>query len=257
MRLDVQIIKGKCYKCDNNIKWKGLCKKHYYEEYKKINKEKLKKQSKKWRLNNLEKLKIQARLYYEQNKEKIKKDVKENYKKRYLKNPEKMKQRNLEYAKQKRIKNYKNILERERLYRLKNKDIINKKNREFYQKNKAKIRERIKKRSKNNIIFHLREILRARVSSAIKQVNVKKFNKSLILLGTEDINIVRTYIEKQFKSGMTWSNHGLKGWHIDHIKPISSFDLTNKEEQKKAFHYTNLQPLWAIENLKKCDKVLE
>ena len=54
---------------------------------------------------------------------------------------------------------------------------------------------------------------------------------------------------------MTWKNHGLKGWHIDHIIPCAAFDLTKEEEQKKCFHYSNLQPLWWIDNLKKSNKM--
>ena len=53
---------------------------------------------------------------------------------------------------------------------------------------------------------------------------------------------------------MSWKNHGLNGWHIDHIKPVSKYNLLDPEEQKKCFHYTNLQPLWAIENIRKSNK---
>lgn len=63
------------------------------------------------------------------------------------------------------------------------------------------------------------------------------------------------YIEQQFKKGMTWDNYGMKGWHIDHVIPCSAFDLSNEDQRRKAFHYTNLQPLWASENLRKNDTV--
>jgi len=61
-------------------------------------------------------------------------------------------------------------------------------------------------------------------------------------------------LETKFLEGMDWDNYGIYGWHIDHIKPCSLFNLENIEEQKKCFHYTNLQPLWAIDNLKKGNK---
>jgi hypothetical protein len=63
------------------------------------------------------------------------------------------------------------------------------------------------------------------------------------------------YLEAQFKVGMTWDNHGVNGWHIDHIYPCSAFDLSKPEEQMKCFHYSNMQPLWANENILKGDKV--
>ena len=63
-----------------------------------------------------------------------------------------------------------------------------------------------------------------------------------------------SYLESKFTEGMTWDNHG--EWHIDHIIPCCSFNLENEEEQKKCFHYTNLQPLWAKDNLRKGGKIL-
>ena len=74
------------------------------------------------------------------------------------------------------------------------------------------------------------------------------------LIGCEPSEL-REHIEQQFQPGMTWDNHSIDGWHIDHILPCSSFDLTDKEQQKKCFHYTNLQPLWAKDNLSKSDKL--
>ena len=67
------------------------------------------------------------------------------------------------------------------------------------------------------------------------------------------IEFFMEYIEKQFKSGMTWQNYG--AWHVDHVRPCASFDLTDHEQQKICFHYSNLQPLWAVDNLKKGAKI--
>jgi len=53
---------------------------------------------------------------------------------------------------------------------------------------------------------------------------------------------------------MTWDNYGKTGWHVDHIKPLTRFDLTEETEVVKAVHYTNLQPLWAVDNIRKSNK---
>ena len=71
-----------------------------------------------------------------------------------------------------------------------------------------------------------------------------------------DQEFVWKHLESQFKVGMTRKNHSLKGWHIDHIKPMASFNLNDPEEQKKCCHYSNLQPLWWWENLEKSDKIV-
>lgn len=65
----------------------------------------------------------------------------------------------------------------------------------------------------------------------------------------------KEYIEKQFQPGMTWKNWSLKGWHLDHKVPLSKFNLTNRKQLKKALHYTNYQPMWWKENLKKGNRV--
>lgn len=94
----------------------------------------------------------------------------------------------------------------------------------------------------------------------------KRFEKSVVgqvtagkmqdLIGCSLVQL-RLRLEAQFLPGMTWENRGYYGWHIDHIRPISSFDLRDPEERRKCFHYTNLQPLWASDNLCKSKKWLD
>jgi hypothetical protein len=69
------------------------------------------------------------------------------------------------------------------------------------------------------------------------------------------VEFLKNYLESKFQPEMTWDNWSPKGWHIDHIKPLSLFDLTDREQLLKACHYTNLQPLWAKDNLIKGTKV--
>jgi len=93
--------------------------------------------------------------------------------------------------------------------------------------------------------------IRSNVYESLRRFNVTKIDKFYSLLGCT-IKEFKQHIESQFSEGMSWDNHG--EWHIDHIKPISSFDLTQEAEQKKAFHYLNVQPLWAIDNMRKGSK---
>ncbi len=65
------------------------------------------------------------------------------------------------------------------------------------------------------------------------------------------VGFLKEYLEKQFSPGMSWNNWSRDGWHIDHIRPLKSFDLTDREQVKQACHYTNLRPAWAKDNLSK------
>jgi len=108
---------------------------------------------------------------------------------------------------------------------------------------------------KNRILidptFKLVKTLRSRLASALNRRNIEKGFSTMELTGCE-LPFLKGYLEAKFTEGMTWENHG--EWHLDHIKPCCSFDLKNEEEQKKCFHYTNLQPLWAVDNLSKGGK---
>ena len=148
-----------------------------------------------------------------------------------------------EKRKQQRLKSYyknyeanrEKILIRAKRYRDNNRDKIN-----AYHRN----------RKKNDPDYKMRELLRHRMLRVLKeQKSIKSCNTMELLGGT--LEQAKAHIESQFKEGMTWANHGNNGWHIDHIIPCASFDLTDPEEQKKCFHYKNLQPLWWRENLLK------
>jgi hypothetical protein len=137
-----------------------------------------------------------------------------------------------------------------------NKDKSIKYQQKYFKNNKTKIREYKKSyvnyKYHNDEQFKIKILLRSRFSAALKNQNSLKIKSVLTLVGCT-IQECKQYLEKQFKFGMTWDNHGIY-WEIDHIKPCSSFNLTNIEEQKQCFHYTNLQPLTILENRLKSNK---
>lgn len=108
------------------------------------------------------------------------------------------------------------------------------------------------KRYQRDPAYRLECACRARINKAIKGGRGAKSARTVALIGCSWTEL-RSHLESLFKPGMTWENYGFETWHIDHIKPIAKFDLTNPEEQRACFHWTNLQPLFASDNLKKGD----
>lgn len=108
-----------------------------------------------------------------------------------------------------------------------------------------------KKKRSNDINYKLKHVLYERLRGALK--NSSKGKKTLEMLGCS-IEDFKIYLEKQFDKDMNWGNYGKKGWHIDHKKPVSLFDLSSFEEQNTCFHYTNMQPMWWYDNLTKSAK---
>lgn len=170
------------------------------------------------------------------------------------------------YRKNFYIKNRKKELSNNKIYRLKNKQFIKDIDKIYYIKNFKKIKQykklwtkKNRKRINNNhrqrikidVIYKITRVLRSRFYRAFK--NEYKGGLAIKYLGCS-IKDLKTHLETKFKDNMSWKNYGLKGWHIDHIKPLSKFDLTKTSEIKKACHYTNLQPLWAFDNLSKGSK---
>jgi len=126
----------------------------------------------------------------------------------------------------------------------------------YNKKHRVKINKYNNKRYHSNIQHKFRLTLRNRLGKIIRDNNVDKTNSALELVGC-DLKFLIRFLEDQFQEGMSWDNWSRDGWHLDHIIPLDAFDLTDIEEQKKALHYTNLQPLWAEENLKKGNRIDE
>ena len=138
-------------------------------------------------------------------------------------------------------------------YRLKNKDKMIQNSKKWKKENPEKLKiQRAKKfkRQKDNPLFILTSRLRKRLHSALKVKNFRKDSKFANYIGCSAKEL-KEYIESKFLDGMTWSNKDK--WHIDHIIPLSS--AKTQEDIYILSHYTNLQPLWAIDNLKKASKV--
>lgn len=149
-----------------------------------------------------------------------------------------------EYQKQDKIKQY-----QKKYSELNHKD--------YYLKNKKRIseygNEYNRNRYKTDPSFKLSLLLRGRFHHAL--IGGHKMKSITELLGCS-IDECKIHLESKFKLEMNWDNHG-KYWEIDHIKPCSSFNLIDLEQQKLCFHFTNLQPLTKTENRKKSNKYAE
>ena len=129
----------------------------------------------------------------------------------------------------------------------KNKEHAKEYRKEYGKKYLAARRQYEKERRKSNPIFQLKCLCRARLSKALKSKNFTKFNSTQEMLGCT-FQELKAHIEKQFTEGMTWEKVGPE-IHIDHVMPLAS--AKTKEQLIGLFHYTNLQPLWAKDNLSK------
>ena len=145
----------------------------------------------------------------------------------------------------------KNYAETKRAWYLRNREAHLAKSREW---RKANLEERRAVQRAYNKAYNqrpevrLRRTLRTRLKKALK--GSRAAGTTLELLGCS-IEQLRAHLEAQFKPGMNWDNWTRDGWHIDHVRPLASFDLADPEQQRAACHYSNLQPLWAIDNLAK------
>lgn len=178
--------------------------------------------------------------YHKNYRNKNREKYNEKQKKYYWNNKEKENKRVKKYKeKQKRIKNKEKPEKIKNIYvpwRVKNKVVFNQKRRERY---------------KTDVKFRLSQNIRNRMNMFISSNNFSKKNKTFELIGCSPEDL-KKYLEKKFYEGMSWDNRNL--WDIDHIIPLSSAKTI--EDIEKLSHYTNLQPLWRIENLKKGSKIL-
>lgn len=214
----------------------------YQNNYRQTNKEELAAYQRDYREKNKEKVKASRKKTYAKHREKIRQKKREQY----IKNREKVLLKSKEYYEKNKEKAKANV----RQYRKDHKDVIKKKRKDYQRRYRSKINERARKRRKTNPNFAVRGVLGGRLRDALR--GQTKSATTMALLGCT-IEELKKYLQKQFVEGMTWENRSTT-WHIDHMLPCSSFDLSDKEQQRRCFHYSNLQPLFASENMSKGNK---
>jgi hypothetical protein len=220
-----------------------LCVNEKQKKYSKSNRENRNLTQQMWREKNTEKVKEYRKKYYDENPEKYKlisklyrnnhpEQVKLQNKKYYYNNPDYSKKRILDWI----TKNYDYRIDYMKNWRLINKE-------------KIKTYKNIK--YNNDVMYKLIHNVRTRINGFLTTKNITKNNKTFNIIGCNPQEL-KEYLEKQFVDGMTWENRCK--WHIDHKIPLSS--AKTEEEIYKLCHYTNLQPLWAKDNIKKSNQII-
>lgn len=184
-----------------------------------------------------EKVKNKVKEYYYKNRDSILKRIAESETKK-------------EYQKKYRELNKEELNLYARNYKLTNKERIKEQRKEYRLLNRDKIRSYEKHKLETDSLFKLAKRCRNRLQEALKAKNWTKQCKFKDYIGC-DLATLKSHLEAQFKDGMTWENYG--DWHIDHKYPLSL--ATSPEEIYALCHYTNLQPLWALDNLAKSNKI--
>ena len=252
-----------------SMTWTKEKQRQYMKKYKVANSDRIKKNAKEYRLKTKEKMTVYLKRYFLENKEHI-----AEYKKKYASiNAEKIKEKGkkhrLQNADALRVKrkeysatHKKEACARAKKWVLENKEYATAWKKAYAQRNKKKLAARAKEymveRKKTDIQFRLSCNLRNRLWMAIR--HDYKSGSAVRDLGCT-IAELKMYIEGQFKDGMSWENWTRvdlheRAWNIDHKIPLNFFNLTDREQFLKAVHYSNLQPMWARENISKGAKTL-
>ncbi len=204
-------------------------------------------QSKAYRARNLEKCKARSKAYRngparEKLLEAKRKDHAEkmaadpNFRKDYFNRPD-VKARKREYDRKRRAEQADKLSAQQRAWREANSDHLN---------------AYCRKKRKTDPQYAVANNMRCRLNIALRSGGLRRDKPLAKLIGCSIVELM-AHLERQFQPGMSWENRGHRGdvWHVDHVKPCSSFDLTDPVQRAECFHYTNLQPLWAVENIRK------
>lgn len=205
----------------------------YWED----NKDRLRQRNKEYQKENKNRILEQKRLVYDEEKKRKKREY-------YEANRERILEQKREY--------YLRNKERIQQYREENKEHISELNSEYHKRHRVRMRARKRendRRRRENPHERVAMNLRRKLNKIVKESHRQPIDE---FVGCSH-NRFREYFESLFKPGMRWENHG-ELWQVDHIRPCCSFDLTDPVQQLECFHYTNLQPLWTKDNLRKANK---
>lgn len=246
-----------------------ICARAITAQWKKDNPDSVKRNRKKYREKHRAKLRDRGKEYREKNADKIKEylakpDVKSrrkhNSKQWACNNPESRKQTLKQYY----AANKETQAPRRKAYKQRTRDRANmlarKRRQENIEEHRKKQREIERRRRETDVDYRVAKALRGRVRDAIKTESKAASTQKLLGCTVPEL---KQHLESKFQPGMSWDNYTKDGWHIDHIIPCAAknpdgtkvFDFSKPEDQKKCFHWTNLQPMWAKENYKKKNKI--
>lgn len=220
--------------------------KAYCKRYRLQNSEKLSASKREYRLKNAEKINAQNKEYKHKNAEIIKAKNKE-YK---LLNAQKIKAQRKEYY----LQNAEKENTRNNEYYHQNAEMVKAKKKKYVSQNRDIINSRERKRCQEDPLYRAISNLRRRIRGYCSSIRLEKNFTTIESIGCTAQEL-KIHIQGLFQDGMTWDNYGRRGWVIDHIKPL--YLAKTLDEAKKLNHYTNLQPLWWLDNLLKSNKYEE
>lgn len=234
--------------------------KAYGRRYSKEHRKECTQRSREYRNKNRDRVNAAKRKYAQENPDKVKKwgdNYKEKYpdriaerkKKYYEKNKEHIKEYKKGWAK----KNKERLREYKHLYYLEHIDKVKQRAREYYENNREAVNFRIAENRRNNNQERIAHNIRTRIGEALS--GRSKGGRMRNLVGCDLVTFME-YIEALWDENMSWDNYGAgtDKWSIDHILPLSWFNLNIEKERKRAFHYSNTQPMWCSENASKSNR---
>lgn len=256
--------KHMCLECaDKSKEERKIRDSEYHKAYYIENKESIAQKHNKYRAENKEKVLERNQIYRDNHKEHANQYAKEKNASKSREERDRINARKRERLKERKDAGELPVYSEEakeagRIYRLRNKEKLTESKKRYVAANRKLVTKRKrdwkKRKLQTDPRFRIQNNLRATFRSALK--HGYKYSSIFDILGCS-LDEFKLYIESLWSEGMTWENWGMGDdkWHIDHIIPVSVFDMMDFEEQKRCWNYTNLRPLWQKDNLEKSDKL--